>query len=530
MKFGMKKALPITLGTLLLTSIMIFAISSVDANHVATVSITPSEIEAGSQHEFTVLVQNAVGGDNINYFEITLPMQGDSPYYLVKEASEPAGWDLNTIYKVGSSDPYKVTWSTSGIGIEQGKSLEFKFTANAPVDQGQFSWSWKSSDVNGGTRAGVFTTKSTSAPFSTLKLVVAKNVKAGKYYQITLTALNEDGTVKTDYTGTVSFESTDKMAVLPKTYTFQPLDQGIKQLTFKMKTAGEQSISVTTDDMIINSGVFNVNQGDVAATVITLDKNTVTSGSNVVMKVVSMDIYGNEVDVTSKSKFEIDREADGKFTYNTYTAGNVGTWTLNSLYYYNGLPFKSGLTLSIVEGEAVVEEPTTPVVPETPVVEEPTIPVVTEQTKGMTIITVESVAAKPGEIVSFNVSVKNTGTVDLTNVGLKASGIPDGWMTSIPTFVNIASGKTQNYVVAVNVPAGEAGVKIMTISASSMEGVSASKSVSLSVGEKSGMTGLFSAMFAKPLYVGLAIVILIILILIVWKLVPSTDSRKKSEE
>lgn len=290
MQNAMRRTFPITIGVLLLAAVIMITTSAVNATHVASVSISPSEVQAGAEIEFKVLVQNA-GGDNINYFEVSLPMNGDVPYYIVKEAAEPAGWDLNTIYKVGSSYPYKITWSTSGVGIEEGKSLEFMFKAIAPSDSNQFSWDWKSVDVNGGVRTGTYTTKTITSPFSTLKLVVPKNIKAGDYFQVTVSAINQDGSIKTDYTGTVSFECTDKMAIIPKTYTFQSLDQGVKQFTFKLKTAGDQSISLKTGNTIISSGTFYLKPGSTASVKVSLDRVSTTPGSSVGIKVTSIDLF-----------------------------------------------------------------------------------------------------------------------------------------------------------------------------------------------------------------------------------------------
>jgi hypothetical protein len=86
----------------------------------------------------------------------------------------------------------------------------------------------------------------------------------------------------------------------------------------------------------------------------------------------------------------------------------------------------------------------------------------------------------------------------------------------------------------ISIPAGESGVKILTISTKSAEDVNASKTVSLTIvgakeNAKTWITGMFTTIISKPLYLTIAIVVLVVLILVIWKLIPDSG-RKKSEE
>src|SRR4030042_176193 len=246
MKYSMKKTLPI------LITIFILAAAAV-ATHVGSVSVTPMQFQVGGETEFKVLVGNP-SGDTINRFELTLPTDSDGrPYFIVTEVAEPAGWNVNTIYKVSASYPSKLLWTTVSSGIAEGKSQECILKTVTPSETGNFQWSWKTVDVSNDVRTGSLTIQSILSPFNTFNVVVPKTAKAGNTFQVTVSAMDEDGNVKTDFAGTVRFESSDKMAILPKDYTFTGVDAGSKQFTFKLKTAGDQSITAKSGDVSVIS-------------------------------------------------------------------------------------------------------------------------------------------------------------------------------------------------------------------------------------------------------------------------------------
>jgi len=525
MKYSIKKVLPVTLAIL---ALVVFVGVTTIATHVSTVSLSPTSSQIGTVSEFRVLVQNQ-GGDSITNFELVIPETSNlQPYYIVKEVYEPGEWKVNRVYRVDPFRPYKLSWMANDGGIKEGESLEFIFKAEVPSSADQFSWTWKTIDSNGGIRTGIITTTSTQAPFSTFKVTAPKSVKAGEYLQVTVTAVDANGNVKTDYTGSVSFDTSDPYGIVAKDYTFSSVDQGTKGFTFKMKTVGDQSVTIKSGDLSVSTNIITVKPGYPASIKLSIDKSSMNSGDTAELKVTATDVYDNQFDVTSNVKFETDKESGGKFVKNIYTAGKSGHWTVIATYYAYGLIYKDGVPISIDVTPVTPTTPTTPTEPTTPPVTEPTTP--PEVKRELSISTVESIVVEPGKSVNFNVTVKNSGNVDLTNIGIQSSGIPETWIASVPTFVNIPADKFQNYLVSISAPEGESGVKIVTVTASSVEGINASKTLSLSIAGKGGMTGFFLAVLEKPLYVGLIIVVLIIVILVIWKLVPSEDTRKKSEE
>ena len=64
---------------------------------------------------------------------------------------------------------------------------------------------------------------------------------------MTVTAVDSVGSTKTDYTGTVTFASSDPAATMPDSYAFVSGDSGTHTFTgaVTLKTAGEQFVTVT---------------------------------------------------------------------------------------------------------------------------------------------------------------------------------------------------------------------------------------------------------------------------------------------
>jgi RHS repeat-associated protein len=69
---------------------------------------------------------------------------------------------------------------------------------------------------------------------------------AGTSFTVTVTALDPFNHVVLSFTGKVHFTSSDKQAVLPKDYTFVSGDQGVHTFTVTLKTAGNQTVSVSS--------------------------------------------------------------------------------------------------------------------------------------------------------------------------------------------------------------------------------------------------------------------------------------------
>jgi hypothetical protein len=119
--------------------------------------------------------------------------------------------------------------------------------------------------------------------------------QAGTPGNITVTALNADGTVDAGYTGTVRFSSSDGQAALPTYYTFTAADAGTHTFNATLKTAGTQSITATDT----SSGTLTGSETGIAVTPAAASHFAVsapassTAGSAFSVTVTALDPYNN---------------------------------------------------------------------------------------------------------------------------------------------------------------------------------------------------------------------------------------------
>lgn len=98
--------------------------------------------------------------------------------------------------------------------------------------------------------AGTATHFAVSAPASAV---------SGTVFNVTVTAEDQFSNTMTGYTGTVQFTSTDAQATLPPAYTFISADSGTHVFSVTLKTAGNQTVTVTDlSNAITGSASINV--------------------------------------------------------------------------------------------------------------------------------------------------------------------------------------------------------------------------------------------------------------------------------
>jgi hypothetical protein len=120
---------------------------------------------------------------------------------------------------------------------------------------------------------------------------------AGTANTFTVTALNANGTVDPNYTGTVHFTSSDTQAGLPADYTFTAADAGVHTFSATLKTAGSQSLTATdTANGIIVGSETGITVNPAAAASLAFyygAPSSTTAGSAFTVLVVAKDAYGN---------------------------------------------------------------------------------------------------------------------------------------------------------------------------------------------------------------------------------------------
>jgi hypothetical protein len=118
---------------------------------------------------------------------------------------------------------------------------------------------------------------------------------AGAAQTFPLTAMDAYGNVATNYTGTVTFSSSDPLAALPANYTFTTADAGVHTFTATLKKAGTQSITATDVRTSNLSGLeTGIAVSPAAVTHFLISGPTsVTQGVGFKLTVSAVDAFGN---------------------------------------------------------------------------------------------------------------------------------------------------------------------------------------------------------------------------------------------
>lgn len=117
-------------------------------------------------------------------------------------------------------------------------------------------------------------------------------VEAGTAFEIEVVAQDTNGNVIDDFTGTVSFGSSDPEATLPEAYTFEAADAGRRTFSgVVLRAAGDQTITVTSDDV---SGEATVTVAGSAFDRLAIEASTeVVAGAELAFTVRALDVFGN---------------------------------------------------------------------------------------------------------------------------------------------------------------------------------------------------------------------------------------------
>ena len=501
---------------------MSLVISSVLAA-VVEVSLQPLQTSPDKSVEFSLFVKN-LAGDNVNKVELVVPQKDSTPLYMIKEIGNPAGWTYESRYSVGAPAPFRIIWSTADSGISAGKSLNFNFAVTSPVAGGDYDFEWRAIDLRGEEDFDKVMVINFNPALTSFELKAPNSTSSGKEFDLAVAALDQNGNRKQDYAGTIKLSSSDTLAVLPSDYTFSLADNGVKTFKIKLKTVGEQEVKVA-DGSVTSSVKINVQQGDVSSVELKLSSDTVLPNTAVTFSVWSTDVYGNTKDVTKDSTFEIDKEAKGKLANNIYTTEIVGKWTVVASYIKNGNKFSDGSLLTVA---SELPKPTQPEVNVTAA--EP------EKKVSMEIVSDDLIEVQFNSTKLFSLTVKNTGDADIPNASVTFTGYPDKLMSVSPSVANIDKGKSQRFTVTVSAPEHiePADVEFLALSHEyAVEKLNASKVIKINITEITPViekpTGKF-ALNRNLTYLGIAIIVAVVLIIMFWALFLREEPKKKKVE
>jgi hypothetical protein len=158
---------------------------------------------------------------------------------------------------------------------------------------------------------------------------VPAGATAGNSFSITVTALDGSGQVNPNFTGTITFASTDPLAGLPATYQFTSADQGVHTFTVTLKRAGAQTIAAL--DATAGAATVSVSPAAASAFVIS-GPSSVASGTAFSITITAVDAYGNVATGYRGTVHFSDSVGGATLPANyTFTAGDSGVHTFTGL-------------------------------------------------------------------------------------------------------------------------------------------------------------------------------------------------------
>jgi hypothetical protein len=199
--------------------------------------------------------------------------------------------------------------------------------------------------INGTIDIGAFEVQSSSNQADSLTVTGFPSViTAGAAGTFTVTALNADGSIDTAYNGTVQFTSSDIQAGLPADYTFTAADGGVHTFTATLKTAGNQSLTITDTTYGTQGTESGIDVRPTAASHFTVSTpNSGMAGSPFSVTLIAFDPYNNIVTgYTGTVHFSsTDGQASLPSNY-TFTSADAGVHTFS-----NGVTLKTAGSQSI---------------------------------------------------------------------------------------------------------------------------------------------------------------------------------------
>src|SRR5262249_55439926 len=135
------------------------------------------------------------------------------------------------------------------------------------------------------------------------------------------------------YTGTITFSSSDPLAVLPTNYTFTSADQGVHTFTVTLKRTGPQTIAAIDTVTGAMNGLVNVTVTPAAASLLVITGPwSVSSGTAFSLTVTAQDAYGNVATGYTGTVHFSSTDSTAVLPANyTFTASDSGTHTFSTV-------------------------------------------------------------------------------------------------------------------------------------------------------------------------------------------------------
>lgn len=136
-----------------------------------------------------------------------------------------------------------------------------------------------------------------AGPATHVALLAPPNETAGSQAPLEVVALDASNHLVRNFTGTVSFTSTDGSATLPTDYTFTASDRGLHLFHMTLATPGSDTVTATDSaDSISGDITVNVNPAPVATHFLVYTPENTTVGKSTGIVVVALDASNHRVD------------------------------------------------------------------------------------------------------------------------------------------------------------------------------------------------------------------------------------------
>lgn len=183
------------------------------------------------------------------------------------------------------------TYQADGTVIAFDAKFEQHSEGTPPALFGEIYYQTGSSSVTAGQAT---TTVGSASTVDHLQLSAAGSTTAGQALSLTVKALDSSGHVVPTFTGKVHFASSDTQAVLPSDYTFTPQDAGVHTFAPTLRTAGSQTLTVTSTGLPTAQITASVSAATIDHLQMTSPASP-TAGQSWPITLKAIDAYGNQV-------------------------------------------------------------------------------------------------------------------------------------------------------------------------------------------------------------------------------------------
>jgi streptogramin lyase len=206
-----------------------------------------------------------------------------------------------------------------------------------------------------------------------LDVTAVPTTVAGGAVNLTVRALEPDGSVDTGYTGTVHFTSSDGQATLPANYTFAAADGGVHTFSVTLRTAGAQSITAS-DGALTSTATVTVNPAAANHVLVVPSVGTTVAGSPFDVTVIAQDPYNNTATgytgtIVFSSMDPYGPDLPRNYTFTDTDAGvhtfvsavthyTAGTWDVTATDTSSGITGSANVTVNLALSPATLPQVT----------------------------------------------------------------------------------------------------------------------------------------------------------------------------